>query len=114
MICIVAMLAAGGLEFWRLLLYRQGHVIGEDIVNLNVFFQVPQYLLIGLSEVPSFLPPFLPPPLSPFPRLPLPPLPLPSPPSPPPPLPSCLYSNSQVANTSKSLQFGERKTNRFL
>eukprot|EP00884_Botryococcus_braunii_P017309 jgi/Botrbrau1/4261/Bobra.0390s0001.1 len=45
------MLAAGGLEYWRLALYRKDQVLPEGVVDLNVFLQIPQYLLIGLSEV---------------------------------------------------------------
>lgn len=57
-VCIFAMLAAGGLEYWRLALYRRGRVLQGGIVDLNVFLQVPEYLLIGLSEVrPAYFPP---------------------------------------------------------
>jgi hypothetical protein len=44
------MLAAGGLEYCRLALYNEGEVLPGGIVDINVFWQVPQYLLIGLSE----------------------------------------------------------------
>ena len=61
-VCVLAMLAAAAVEWRRLQLYRHGHVLhltaaatngagDSDIVDMNVFWQVPQYLLIGLSEV---------------------------------------------------------------
>ena len=51
------MLAAGLLEQWRLQLFVQGKVMPEGhhhqgVVDLSVFWQTGQYLLIGLSEVP--------------------------------------------------------------
>ena len=50
------MLAAGIVEFARLEYYRRGRVLPEkfhssQIVDLSVFWQIPQYLLVGLSEV---------------------------------------------------------------
>ena len=55
------MLAAGLLEQWRLQLFVQGRVMPEGhhhqgVVDLSVFWQTGQYLLIGLSEVR--IPPF--------------------------------------------------------
>lgn len=50
------MLAAGIVEYARLSLYRKGRVLPHkfhdtQIVSLSVFWQIPQYLLVGLSEV---------------------------------------------------------------
>ena len=38
----------------RLSLFKQGHVLTDDknaIVDMSVFWQIPQYILVGLSEV---------------------------------------------------------------
>ena len=38
----------------RLGLFKRGHVLTDDknaIVNMSVFWQIPQYILVGLSEV---------------------------------------------------------------
>lgn len=62
-VCVLAMLSAGLVEFARLELYKKGQVLpeklhGTHVVRLSVFWQIPQYLLVGLSEVsPSFCPP---------------------------------------------------------
>lgn len=59
-VCVLAMLAAGIVEFARLEYFRRGRVLPEkfhssQIVDLSVFWQIPQYLLVGLSEVlPSY------------------------------------------------------------
>ena len=66
-VCVLAMVAAAAVEWYRLKLYHQGKVLpalghdkaesilshhdGSGIVDMNVFWQVPQYLLVGLSEV---------------------------------------------------------------
>jgi len=66
-VCVMAMVAAAAVEWYRLKLYHEGKVLpaldgnqaqsilshrdGSGIVDMNVFWQVPQYLLVGLSEV---------------------------------------------------------------
>ena len=63
-VCILAMLAAAAVEWYRLQLFHKGKVLPSvsgdhalsrhdraGIVDMNVFWQVPQYLLVGLSEV---------------------------------------------------------------
>ena len=66
-VCVLAMLSAALVEYYRLQLFKRGRVLpghnhGTRIVALSVFWQIPQYLLVGLSEV-SFPPspcPYLP------------------------------------------------------
>ena len=54
------MLSAAAVEYARLRMFNDGKVLsgrhGESkVVALSVFWQIPQYLLVGLSEVnPSF------------------------------------------------------------
>ncbi|KAK9791573.1 hypothetical protein WJX73_008951 [Symbiochloris irregularis] len=60
-VCVLAMLAAALVEVWRLRLFKEGQVIhessifglghGSRIVDISVFWQTLQYLLVGLSEV---------------------------------------------------------------
>ncbi|KAL6768208.1 NRT1 [Auxenochlorella protothecoides x Auxenochlorella symbiontica] len=57
-VCAGAMFAAASLEAWRLRLYAAHDVLpaagANDwgrVVNLSVWWQAPQYLLVGLSEV---------------------------------------------------------------
>ena len=62
LVCILAMLSAAVVEFVRLRLFHAGEVLPETfshdggqasaVVRLSVFCQIPQYLLVGLSEVP--------------------------------------------------------------
>ena len=59
--CVVAMLAAALVELWRLRLFHEGRVIHDResvglghasyVVDMSVFWQTSQYLLVGLSEV---------------------------------------------------------------
>lgn len=64
LVCVLSMLAAAAVEWYRLQLFHQGKVLhgnsggsalsrhdGSGIVDMNVFWQVPQYLLVGASEV---------------------------------------------------------------
>ena len=61
-VCILAMLSAAAVEWVRLRLFHEGDVLPETfshdgrpasrVVRLSVFCQIPQYLLVGLSEVP--------------------------------------------------------------
>ena len=50
--CALAMAVSAALEAWRLKLLAEGKVLADDpeAADLNVFWQVPQYLLIGMSE----------------------------------------------------------------
>jgi len=52
-ICVVAMFVSAAVEYRRLSLFRSGEVLDEDegIVDMSVWYQVPQYLLIGASEI---------------------------------------------------------------
>ena len=52
-ICVFAMIMAALVEMKRLALFREGKVIDEreGIVDMSVWYQVPQYLLIGASEI---------------------------------------------------------------
>ncbi|KAK9806330.1 hypothetical protein WJX72_010466 [[Myrmecia] bisecta] len=68
LVCVMAMVTAAGVEFYRLRLFHEGKVMPESytaaslvgrhlgerqpaVVQMSVFWQIPQYLLIGLSEV---------------------------------------------------------------
>jgi len=58
-VCAASMFAASAVEWRRLALYQGGHYYSSrepglgrmKIVDMSVFWQVPQYLLVGLSEV---------------------------------------------------------------
>ena len=53
-VCMLSMLAGSAVEAVRLGLFKQGHVLTDDknaIVDMSVFWQIPQYILVGLSEV---------------------------------------------------------------
>lgn len=52
-ICAGAMFASAIVERKRLALYHQDKMIDEDegIVDMSVWYQIPQYLLIGMSEI---------------------------------------------------------------
>ena len=66
MVTILAMLAAAWCENQRLRLFHEGKTVPGSygaslgahphpkVVDMSVFWQVPQYLLIGLSEVRDF------------------------------------------------------------
>ena len=54
LVCMLSMLAGGMVEMVRLSLFKQGHVLTDDknaVVDMSVFWQIPQYILVGLSEV---------------------------------------------------------------
>ena len=55
-VCVLAMLSAAAVEYARLQKFKNGEVLpgrhgSAKIVALSVFWQIPQYLLVGLSEV---------------------------------------------------------------
>jgi hypothetical protein len=58
-VCIVSMAVAAWVEWYRLDMYHKSHpgLQGDDgdnhhvIVPMSVWWQIPQYLLVGLSEV---------------------------------------------------------------
>ena len=57
--CALAMFCAAAVEARRLSLYQAGHYTRSQepgmahmkVVDMSVFWQVPQYLLVGVSEV---------------------------------------------------------------
>ncbi len=59
LVCMLSMLAGAAVEWYRLRLFQQGAVLTASanrgtqpaIVDMSVFFQIPQYILVGLSEV---------------------------------------------------------------
>jgi peptide/histidine transporter 3/4 len=59
-LAFLSMVAAALVEERRLSLYRSGHVLGPSIcykdnappmVELSIFWQIPQFILVGASEV---------------------------------------------------------------
>lgn len=58
LVCMLSMLAGATVEWYRLRLFAQGAVLTNDanreaqpdIVDMSVFWQIPQYILVGLSE----------------------------------------------------------------
>ncbi|GAB4818682.1 hypothetical protein N2152v2_005728 [Parachlorella kessleri] len=56
-VCVGAMLVAAAVEWYRLDIYHRSHPTTEGdlehktIVPMSVWWQIPQYLLVGLSEV---------------------------------------------------------------
>lgn len=56
---MLSMLAGAAVEWYRLRLFQQGAVLTASpnrgtqpaIVDISVFYQIPQYILVGLSEV---------------------------------------------------------------
>ena len=58
-VCALSMFAASAVETRRLALFQAGHYFSSSepglgrmkIVDMSVFWQVPQYLLVGISEV---------------------------------------------------------------
>lgn len=61
-VCALSMLVSAWVEHRRLALYHEGHFHKSQesglhhmkIVDMSVFWQIPQYLLVGLSEVHAF------------------------------------------------------------
>lgn len=59
LVCMLSMLAGAAVEWYRLRLFQQGSVLTASanreadpaIVDMSVFYQIPQYILVGLSEV---------------------------------------------------------------
>lgn len=54
-ISIFAMLAAGSLELFRLDLVRKHNYYQVKNIPMSIFWQVPQYLIIGCAEVFTFI-----------------------------------------------------------
>jgi peptide/histidine transporter 3/4 len=53
-ICVLAMFMSATVEARRLKLFKEGKLIGDEgegIVDMSVWYQIPQYLLIGASEI---------------------------------------------------------------
>lgn len=64
MVCALSMVASAWVERMRLNAFHAGNTLGArsghkadiQIVDMSVFWQIPQYLLVGLSEVRSWMP----------------------------------------------------------
>jgi solute carrier family 15 (peptide/histidine transporter), member 3/4 len=54
-ISILAMLSAGGLELIRLRIVKRHNYYDLDHIPMSIFWQVPQYFLIGCAEVFTFV-----------------------------------------------------------
>jgi len=55
-ISIIAMSVAAVLEIKRLAVAREAHLVDQNVpVPLSIFWQIPQYFLIGLSEIFTFI-----------------------------------------------------------
>lgn len=54
-ISILAMLAAGVLELVRLRIVRRDNSYDDEHMSMSIFWQVPQYFLIGCAEVFTFI-----------------------------------------------------------
>ncbi|PIA60804.1 hypothetical protein AQUCO_00300374v1 [Aquilegia coerulea] len=55
LISILAMMVAGGVEVFRLHLVRENNYFDLKYVPMSILWQIPQYFLIGLAEVFTFV-----------------------------------------------------------
>ena len=58
LVCVASMVVAGLVEIRRRRMWEEGHVFNQVVNNekrsasdLNIFWQIPQYLLVGAGEV---------------------------------------------------------------
>ncbi|KAL1543537.1 protein NRT1/ PTR FAMILY 8.1-like [Salvia divinorum] len=54
-ISILAMVVAGGLEVYRLRYVRIHDLYDQETISISIFWQVPQYFLVGCAEVFTFV-----------------------------------------------------------
>lgn len=54
-ISILAMVVAGGLEVYRLNYVRRNNLYDHETIPISIFWQVPQYFLVGCAEVFTFV-----------------------------------------------------------
>ncbi|KAL0426269.1 UNVERIFIED_CONTAM: protein NRT1/ PTR FAMILY 8.2 [Sesamum latifolium] len=54
-ISIFAMIVAGGLEVFRLNYVRRNNYYDLETIPMSIFWQVPQYFLVGCAEVFTFI-----------------------------------------------------------